>query len=236
MRTGRVSALFAAAAIASLAVVGVAGPASAKSHKSNKKDHSSTTATSSPSSQLSALGNEVSAAKNRTFKATWTTSGSSGPSTVTLEQRPPQSLFTAGGGSGGGEVLATGKTTYFCSGASSGPKTCISAAGANPLASLVGLYTGSAFLSTVQGFAAEAEAKAAGVSLKFSSQSFSGLPARCVSVSAKGQSFKWCVTDSGILAYASQGGKTTFQLTSYSTKVSPSDFNLPAGATVQSIP
>ena len=218
-----------AALLAPLAVIGVAGPALAKKHKS--------TVASSPASQLSALSNEVTAAKNKTFKATWTTSGSGGAGTVVLEQMPPKSLFTASGSGGGGEVLATGKATYFCS-AAGGAKTCISAAGANPLASLVGLYTGSAFLSTIQGFEAEAEAKAAGVNLKFSNQRFAGLSAKCVSVSASGQSYKWCVTDSGILAYASGSGAGggSFQLTRYSTDVSGGDFNLPPGATVQSIP
>jgi len=43
------------------------------------------------------------------------------------------------------------------------------------------------------------------------------------------------VTKSGILAYEGSQG-SSFQLTSYSTTVASSDFSLPAGATVQTLP
>jgi len=71
--------------------------------------------------------------------------------------------------------------------------------------------------------------------VQFSNATYSGLSARCVSVTASGQPYKWCVARAGILAYASSSG-STFQLTSYSSNVSSADFNLPAGATVMTSP
>lgn len=227
---------FLVVAVCALAAVGAAGPAFAKT-KNHGKHTKHTTASSNPATELSALSSQVQAAKNRSFKATWTTSSASGgPTTVTLEQKPPDSLFlTSGGSGGGGEFLATATASYFC-GSSSGTETCLKESGPNPLVGLMDLYTGDTFVSALQGYEAEVAAKVQGVDLKFSNQSFAGLSAKCVNASSKGQSFKWCVTSSGILAYASTGGKATFSLTSYSTKVSASDFNLPHGATVATLP
>jgi hypothetical protein len=47
--------------------------------------------------------------------------------------------------------------------------------------------------------------------------------------------FKYCVTDSGILAYGASAGNT-FELTSYSPAPPDSDFTLPPGATVVTLP
>ena len=46
---------------------------------------------------------------------------------------------------------------------------------------------------------------------------------------------KYCVTDSGILAYAASAG-STFELTSFTSSPAASDFALPAGATVITVP
>lgn len=230
--------------LCAFAAVGSAGPAFAKSkshkHKQTSKHVSHTTATGTPSSELSALANEVQGAKNKTFKATWTTSSTSStagaPTTVTLEQKPPDSLFLTSGGSGGGEFLSLGTTSYFCGGSSGAAETCLKEAGPNPLASLIDLYSGDTFASALQGYESEVAAKVAGVNVKFSNQSFVGQSGKCLTVTANGQTLKWCVTDSGILAYASVAGHGTFQLTSYSTSVSGSDFKLPSGAKIETLP
>jgi len=77
----------------------------------------------------------------------------------------------------------------------------------------------------MQGFRAEIAARMAGLDVQFSNATYSGLRARCVSVTASGQPYKWCVAQAGILAYASSSG-STFQLTSYSSNVSSAGFNL----------
>jgi len=60
--------------------------------------------------------------------------------------------------------------------------------------------------------------------------------ARCVRwTSSSTQSVKYCVTDSGILAYAASAGGT-FRLSGFSASPPASDFSLPAGATVITIP
>jgi hypothetical protein len=187
---------------------------------------------SSSSNQLSALGDQLKASKNATFKATWTTTSGSSTSTVTLEQRPPKSLFA----SGGSTMISTGSQTYICSGPGSGAsETCLLESGSNSLAGIEDIYTGQTFLSALSGWENEVAAKILGVDVSFSNRTFAGVPSKCVQVSANGQSQEWCVGGSGILTY-SKGSGDTFELTSYSTSAPASDFALPAGATIETIP
>jgi hypothetical protein len=74
------------------------------------------------------------------------------------------------------------------------------------------------------------------VSATFSNQTIAGQSVQCVSGVKAGNTFKYCLTNSGVLAYA--GGSTAtgggaITLTSYSTSVSASDFALPPGATIE---
>ncbi|HUY63932.1 MAG TPA: hypothetical protein VMV14_05390 [Acidimicrobiales bacterium] len=185
----------------------------------------------STAAQLRSLTSTVQAAEHGTYKVVYTATSSSGTQTVTIEQSPPKSLFSTSGGS----VIDTGTTTYFCS-SSNGSNTCITASGStNPLASLLSLFSPSAAITALQQAQTEIGAHLAGYNVSFSSATYAGQDSTCVTVSSSSQSGKYCVTKSGILAYEGSQG-SSFQLTSYSTTVASSDFSLPAGATVQTLP
>jgi hypothetical protein len=157
---------------------------------------------------------------------------------VTLEQAPPKSLFTSNDGS---SFINNGTTTYACSkDSSSGTTSCVSYPEAqNPMASLLTLYSPTAAEALFQTAESEVAAKLAGISINFTSQTFAGQPSTCVTYSYAGSNAKYCVTKSGVLAYeggGSSGNSSAFELTAYSTSVSASDFALPTGATVETMP
>ncbi len=179
--------------------------------------------------KLESLSSSVKAAEKKTFKAVYTITNASTTQTVTIEQSPPKSVF----GTKGGSVIDTGTATYYCS--TTGTTTCLSAGTTNPLASLTALFSPATVLAGLQAAQTEAAAHAAGYNVSFSSQTYAGQPTSCANLSGAGNSVKYCVTDSGILAYASSNGGS-FALTSYSSSPPASDFSLPAGATVETIP
>jgi hypothetical protein len=240
------------AVVVAIAAVGTAACSSTRSTASPSVTAGATGTTAAPkpvggtpggagsagteSVQLQSLVSSVQAAKKGTFKATFQATGSGAPaSSITVEQKPPKTLFSAGSS---GLMLSTGTATYLCSGATGG-LTCLSANGANPLASLLDLYTGTTALTLFQQWQSQISTHVAGLSVTFTNQSFAGQPSRCANWSYQGQSAKYCVTDSGILSYVggtSATGGGSFQLTDYSTNVPDSDFNLPAGATVETLP
>lgn len=204
---------------------------------STPSSSSESTTSSSPASsgggsnQLSTYTDKLKNAEQATFKATYRAAYNGNYETVTLEQAPPKSYFSSGEGS----VINTGTTTYFCS-SSSGAESCISeSSSSNPLATLVDLFSPAAAVTVLQGFESQVAAHLAGVNVTYSTSGFAGQQANCVNVSHDGQSEKYCVTDAGILAYAAVG-PNSFQLESYSTTVAQSDFSLPAGATVETLP
>lgn len=241
------SGLVAATGLLCAAALSACGGSSGNSSTNSSAKATTTTGASasasgstSASAKLTALTGEVNGAKSATFKASWTGTSSNGSSiTVSLEQMASKFVFTSSGGTsgGGGQVIDTGTNTYFCASHSGGgAETCLNeSSSTDPLAPLIDLYNGTDFLNSAQAAAASAEASAHGVSLTFSSQTFNGQSADCANISGNGQTGKYCVLKSGVLAYASANGNT-FSLTSYSTSVSASDFALPAGAQVVSIP
>ncbi|HUO47533.1 MAG TPA: hypothetical protein VMU09_01740, partial [Acidimicrobiales bacterium] len=183
-------------------------------------------------SELQALAAKVQSGKGATFKATYTSSGSSSQ-TIVFEQKPPKTFFS----SGTSQVINNGSTTYFCSNDSGGSPTCIASSGStNPLAGILDIFSGAtvtAFLQTAQ---AQAAAHAAGYNLSYSNGTYAGQASKCISATGPSGTGKYCVTDSGIIAYVDSGNGNVFQLTDYSTNVSDSDFQLPAGATTETLP
>lgn len=182
--------------------------------------------------QLQKLSTEVSAAQKSTYKAVYSSTGSGGgASTVTIEQAPPESLFSDDGTT----VISDGKTTDICS-TSGGQAMCYAETGnVNPIAGIETLFDPTTILGAFQTAEASIGAKIAGYSVSSSSETFAGQPSSCVSIGEASQSAKYCVTDAGILAYAGSdeggsAGASAFQLTSYSTDVPASDFILPAPA------
>jgi len=188
---------------------------------------------SSDSSQLQALSSAVQSGEHASYKAVYTSQSSSGTSqTITIEQMPPKSVFSTTSGS----VIDDGTHTYFCS-TSGGAEQCVteSSGGTNPFASITALFSPTTLLNEFHAAQAAAAAHSAGYSVAFSSGSYAGLAAKCLDYTGAGQTVKYCVTDTGILAYAQSTGGT-FELTSFSTSPAAGDFSLPSGATVVTIP
>jgi len=211
------------------------------SSTTNGAGSGSSTTAASTASQLAKFESSVQSATGGTFKLTYAeTSSAAGSqnSTLTFEQLPPKYLFSSGG-TGAADVIDTGTATYVCSG-TSGHAYCVSySSSADPFAGLLNVISGKSVLTTLHSVQTGLASKLAGVQASFSSQMFAGQPSKCVSGTYQGNSFKYCVTDSGVLAYAGGSQAKTFgsiSLTSYSTSVSASDFALPAGATVVTLP
>jgi hypothetical protein len=209
---------------------------------SNNNAASSTTTTSSGTStttggtsgstsvaKIEALASSLKSAEKATFKAVYTITNAGSTQTVTIEQSPPKSLFSTKGG----DVIDTGSATYYCT--DSAQSTCLSAGTSNPLASLTALFSPQTVLTELNAVQAEAAAHAAGYNVSFSSGSYAGQDTTCANVTGTGTNVKYCVTKQGVLAYASSNGGT-FSLTSFSSSAPASDFSLPPGATVMTIP
>lgn len=180
--------------------------------------------------QLNALSSSVQAGKQSTFKAVYTENSTT--STVTVEQKPPKSLFI----SGGVTFIDDGTASYTCE-KSGGTPTCVSYAGGgfNPVVGLQQLFNPDLAANFYQQAATQLGAKAAGYNVSISTETFAGQDATCASVSGAGQSGRYCVTRSGILAYLGSAA-SHFSLSDFSTSVPDSDFELPAGASPVTAP
>lgn len=188
---------------------------------------------SSDASQLNALSSSVQAGQRATFKAVYTSHSTTGTSqTITIEQMPPKSVFSVSTG----KILNDGTNSYFC-GAQGGSEQCVeeSSTGPNPFASLTQFFSPTTLLNEFHAAEAAAAAHSAGYSLAFSDSTYAGLTAKCVNYTNSTQTVKYCVTDSGILAYAQAPGGT-FELTSFSSSPAAADFALPSGAPVITLP
>jgi hypothetical protein len=130
-------------------------------------------------------------------------------------------------------VIDTGSATYYCT--DSGPSECLSAGSSNPLASLTALFSPQTVVTELNTVQTEAAAHAAGYNVSFSSGSYAGQSTTCANVTGTGTHVRYCVTKQGVLAYASSDGGM-FALTSFSSSAPASDFDLPAGASIMTIP
>jgi hypothetical protein len=136
------------------------------------------------------------------------------------------------------KVIDTGSGTYSCS-SSSGTPTCVSVGSTDPLADTLDFVTGDTALSALNALKTGIAQKLPNFSASYSTATYAGQTAQCVSGTESTNTYKYCVTDSGVLAYA--GGTSTsgfggLTITAFSTNVSSSEFSLPAGATVVTIP
>jgi hypothetical protein len=190
---------------------------------------------SSSSKKIGSLSSAVKKAEKRTFKATYEITSSAGNQSITIEQSPPKSVFTTSQVS----IIDNGTTTYLCTPAG-GTTTCITqSGGTNPAAALEALVNPSAVIQAFKADETYVNDHIAGYKVKFSSQKFAGLASTCVTATSKGATGKYCVTNSGILAYAAGSagaGSGSVKLTSYSSTVSASDFSPPAGASTVTVP
>jgi ABC-type oligopeptide transport system substrate-binding subunit len=219
---------------AALALAGCGGGGSSHTSTTTAAKTDNTTASNSggdSAKQLDDLTSSVEAASKATFKAVYTSNNNGTSTTVTIEQKLPKSVFITGDGT----VINDGTTTYYCS-TSGEQKTCVSQSGAgNPLASMAAVFSPQAAITAMKAAHTAVASKLAGVDVSFSSETFGGQDSSCVKVKSQGGEGKYCATKSGILAYSGTA-ESNFQLTSYSSDVSDSDFALPAGATTVTVP
>lgn len=219
--------LLAAALTSALLCVGIAtttqaGAAVQKKHPKHAHHHHHKNAALSAVKKLKKLDKEVAKEKGATFDVVYKITGSGHSETITFAQAPPKVLVKATSGS----LIDTGSETLFCS-----PGTCVSAGTSDPFTSLEDLFsptTAETFLTQAE---AEAAAKLAGYSMKFSTASFAGLTAQCATVSGNGASGKYCIADNGLLAYAGSSSGSV-ELVSYSATVPSGSFTPPSGVTI----
>jgi len=205
----------------------------------------STAAGGSGTARLDALAGDVKAAQKSTFKAAYTSTSDGKASTITLAQSPPKQLFSTTDSSGSTtSLINTGATTYSCTGGSGSEVTCTSIGGklaGAALSSLVDVYNGSTALTVFNAWRSAIVARVAGASLHFTSTTIAGQPSTCANWNRSGDTATYCVTSTGVLAKVetssgSSGSGTSFELTSYSTSPPASDFAVPSGATVVTLP
>jgi hypothetical protein len=180
-------------------------------------------------SKIQALTSSVQGSEKSTFKAVYTVVNGANTETITVEQAPPKSALSTKGGA----FIDTGTASYYCS--DSAPATCLNAGTTNPLAALTQLFSPKTEEAELKAIQAEASADASGYHISFTSETFGGVGTTCANVTGTTTPVKYCVTKEGVLAYGSSAS-STLTLTSYSTSVPASDFALPAGATIMTLP
>jgi hypothetical protein len=190
--------------------------------------------------------------QNAKYAVTYETTGSS-PSTVQYAADPPTDfayISPGTNGSGGQEIVQNSSGFYNCSqnssssGSSSGAWQCvkISAAQQNSYLGLFQFYTGAYWYTILNAYSSFAAVE--GVKITSKSMSVNGFNLNCVVISGSAGSTQngngngtFCVTSQGILGYvASQGSSSVFEIKSYTSSPAPSLFQLPAGATITTLP
>jgi hypothetical protein len=190
---------------------------------------------------LSALASSLQTGQTRTYDAVYKATESSGTSETVEYAAVPPSEFAVivTSSSGVGEYIETTGHAYACNQKTSGGAwTCIDfgAAGLGAYADLVQIYQGKYWYTDVE--AIKSYSGLAGFKVSNSSMSVAGQSLQCVTWSGgpaaettAGSGGEVCVTSTGVLGYV-HAGTSTFELTSYSTAVSGSKFQTPAGATI----
>lgn len=203
-----------------------AGAAVHKKHP-KKHHHHKHHGGSATAKHLKSLGSEVAKEKGATFQVVYKTTYAGHSQSVTFAQEPPKLLIKTTSGS----LIETGTETLFCS-----PGSCIGVGGtSDPLAPLQNLFSPTTAVGFFHQAAAEAAAKLAGYSVKFSSTTFGGLASECASVAVSGVSEKYCVSRNGLLTYAGSSAGSV-ELTSYSGSVPGGEFTPPSGVTIITSP
>jgi hypothetical protein len=176
---------------------------------------------------------------NAAYEATYVTTGSS-PATITFATSPPKDFYFEGGGGAGDRLLQNSTGSYTCLKSTSGGWSCtkLSASTFDTAKVAYALYSGRYWVTFLKVYSTVAGL--AGVTIKASSMTVNGYPLSCVVVDGGKQNpgtSTWCETSTGILAYVQAAANgTAFELKSYTTNPPSSLFELPAGATVSTIP
>jgi hypothetical protein len=191
------------------------------------------TSGASGSAPIDALTASLKKGKSATYLATYQQTSGGQASTWTVAQAPPKSLFSYPGGS----LITTGSQSLFCS-TSSGSTSCV-AGGPNipSIASLTTLIDPSSVISALDSYAGRIASRIVKITATSSSKTIAGQPSQCVSISIAGsQAGTWCANSDGVVTEAQAGTGGGITMTSYTTDVPASTFEVPAGATVQTLP
>jgi len=191
--------------------------------KKHPKHHGSSAKTQK---KLKLLKQHVARESHATFEVAYSINAGGKTESITFAQAPPKVLVKTTAGS----LIDTGTETLFCS-----ATYCVGEGSTNPVSSLENLFSPTTAENFFQQAAAEAGAAQAGYSIKFSSASYGGQKSECASVKGHGYSEKYCVSNIGLLTFASSPGGT-IQLTSYTGTVPATDFSPPSGATIVTVP
>jgi len=190
---------------------------------------------------ISALSNKIKAADKSPYEVTYVTTGAN-PVTTELASSPPHELAFGTTVSGQViDVIQNSKGEFACSRgvSSSATWSCIEVKGAEAATYKVmyALYSGAYWIDFLRLYSAAAALQ--GVTIHSTTMSVNGFALQCdVIVNKKNPSTsKWCVTSEGVLGYVSvSSAKADFEIKSYSASPQASLFQVPAGATITTIP
>jgi hypothetical protein len=218
-----------------LAACGSSSPSAAPPSSTTSSSSTTTTTTSgsgSLSGDLAKFSSLSTAESGATFQATYTYTSGGPVQTMTFAQSPPKAMFKD---SAGGLVVETGTAGYYC-----GSGTCYKTTTAtDPLASLFYLFDGKTFYASVAEYRLTAAYLAAhGYTFSFSTASYAGQASQCITVTqttGTGKTVTSCVASNGLMTSV-HAGKDSFTLTSFTSSPPSSDFALPPGAKVTSLP
>jgi len=188
--------------------------------------------------------NRIAASKGARFEVTYTTTGSS-PATIVYAVDPPTGLTfddtPSGASTSSVDLIVNTSGEYSCSppaAPGSGP-SCekLGTADAASQNKIFDLYTPSHWTTFLQDFSLAAGI--AGDKVTTSSMTVNGFDMQCVDFRAPGVpgTSTICTTAQGILGYVNVASdSTSFEIKSYSPSPPASLFELPAGATITTVP
>ncbi len=218
--------IVAAVVMGGLVVAGCSS--SSKSSSSNSSSSSSSSSSSGSGSggggndtagQIEKISASVQESVHLSFKAVYTITGAGQSQTITIEQKPPKTLFSTAQAT----VINDGTTTKVCT-SIGGQNTCVSEGGANPLAGLQQLLSPTAAVTALESYKAQIAAHTAGVDVNITSETHAGLDSTCLSATSAGTTAKYCVSKTtGLLTSETAAGQG-FEMTSYTATVPDSDF------------
>ncbi|HYA68846.1 MAG TPA: hypothetical protein VED63_08945 [Acidimicrobiales bacterium] len=187
--------------------------------------------------------NKIQSGAAMPFEATYVTTGSA-PATIVYAVEPPKGLaFTdtpTGSGSVSVDIIVNPSGEYSCSPPStSGSWSCqkLDPVNASSENQIFDLYTPSHWVGFLKDFSLAAGF--AGDKVSSSTMTVNGFDMSCVDFVAPGVAgtSTICTTAQGILGYVNVASdSTSFEIKSYSSSPSDSLFQVPAGATISTIP
>ena len=193
---------------------------------------------------ISSLSSKISASDTKAYAVTYLTTGSPPVTTVYAASPPHDFAFTTTLSGSHIDVFASSAGEYGCNRASAPGSmgwTCLKLEGTaiDTYKAMYALYSGAYWIDFLKLYSVAAALH--GVTISSSSITVNGFKLQCaVVVSGKAPNqttSKVCVTSHGILGYVSVAAKAAdFEIKSYSSSPAASLFQLPAGATVTTIP